>query len=289
MQHKFKIVDVFSSTSFRGNPVGVVLGADDLAPEQMQRIAAWTNLSETTFHLRPTNPEADYRLRIFTPSCELPFAGHPTLGSAHALIEAGMIEATAGRVVQECSSGLVPITVAGTGSERMLHLQVPNHALREVSGTEQAELATILGIPVSKISPALLIDLGARWVVMELESVAALLALRPDLAASARLETAMEATGITVFAHHDGAGGGIEVRSFAPSCGVDEDPICGSGNGAVAAYRLARGQIGAEARYTATQGRVVGRDGTVFVRIEGARIQIGGRTTTSVEGQIRSE
>ncbi len=112
MANDFKIVDVFSATPFQGNPVVVVMNADGLTDQQMQRIAAWTNLSETTFHLTPTSPEADYRLRIFTPRSELPFAGHPTLGSAHALIEARLVDASKGHVVQECGAGLVPVSVS---------------------------------------------------------------------------------------------------------------------------------------------------------------------------------
>lgn len=286
MTHGFKVVDVFSSTPFQGNPVAVVMDADDLSDGEMQRIAAWTNLSETTFHLRPTVPDADYRLRIFTPRSELPFAGHPTLGSAHALIEAGLIHAEKGSIVQECGAGLVRVTVEGDGGGRVLHLELPDPKMRDLTDAEQERLVSVLGAPDPAVPRASLVDVGARWIVAELDSAETLLNLAPDMSASARLERDLSATGVTLFARHEAGDGRIEVRSFAPSCGVNEDPVCGSGNGSVAAYRLSRGQIEEGAGYTATQGRCVGRSGHVFIRSEGGLIHVGGQAVTTVEGKI---
>lgn len=286
MQHDFRVVDVFTATPFQGNPVAVVFEADGLTPAQMQRIAGWTNLSETTFVLRPGRAGADYRLRIFTPRSELPFAGHPTLGSAHALLEAGVLRPTAGRVVQDCAAGLIPITLEGEGAERVLRLEVPAPQGRDLGPAEAADLAAALGLPAAALGRPSLVELGPRWVVAEIASLAALRALAPDMAALARFETGLAATGVTVFACEGGPAEAIEVRSFAPSGGVDEDPVCGSGNGAVAAHRLARGEIGPEAGYTARQGRALGRDGTVAVALEAGRIRIGGRAVTVVRGRI---
>lgn len=281
-----KIVDVFSSSPFLGNPVAVVIGADGLTDEEMQRIAAWTNLSETTFHLKPTAPEADYRLRIFTPRSELPFAGHPTLGSAHALLEAGIIKSLHGRIVQECSKGLVPITVNGSGPDRVLHFQLPAATSRDLTDAEHDRLAAILGVPLKVGTKAAMIDVGARWIVAEMDSVEVLLHLKPDLQASATFEAELRATGVTLFVQRKDRPGYIEVRSFAPSCGVNEDPVCGSGNGSVAAYRLSRSETLGSSGYTATQGRCVGRDGQVFISYAGETIWVGGKAVTTASGTI---
>ncbi|MEC9197971.1 MAG: PhzF family phenazine biosynthesis protein [Pseudomonadota bacterium] len=286
MANDFKIVDVFSATPFQGNPVAVVMNADGLTDQQMQRIAAWTNLSETTFHLTSTSPDADYRLRIFTPRSELPFAGHPTLGSAHALIEAGLVDASQAHVVQECGAGLVPVSVSGEGATRVLRLQLPQPKIRDLTQAEQKRLTDILGAPLLAGSQAALVDVGARWIVAELNDAATVLSLTPDMNASAQLEAELAVTGVSVFGGN--SKGGIEVRSFAPSCGVNEDPVCGSGNGSIAAYRLMRGQIAEGAEYTATQGKCVGRAGHIYISIHDSRIFVGGQAVTTVSGQINA-
>lgn len=283
MLHDYRVVDVFTTTPLQGNPVAVLFDAEGLDTAAMQRIAAWTNLSETTFCLKPAVPEADYSLRIFTPRSELPFAGHPTLGSAHALIEAGKIDASRDEVVQHCGAGLVPIRLSGEGAARRLSLRLPPATIHPLA-VHAARLETILGSPLSGAAPQL-IDVGARWIVSEVPSVEALRALAPDLAASAALEHELQATGVTVYAQ--APDGTLELRSFAPSCGVAEDPVCGSGNGAVAAYRRATGQIGAEARYEAEQGRALGRAGRISLQLAGGEIFVGGPAVTTVAGQIR--
>lgn len=280
----FKIVDVFTSEPLQGNPVAVVLQADGLTQQQMQQIAAWTNLSETTFHLSPTDPDADYRLRIFTPRSELPFAGHPTLGSAHALIEAGLISPVGDVVVQECSIGLVPVSLDREAGA--LRLRMPPAQLRDLAQDEQDRLAEVLGAPLAAGCRPMLVDVGARWIVAELADAEAVIRLEPDLSASAQLERDLEATGISVFGRHASGPDQIEVRSFAPSCGISEDPVCGSGNGAIAAYRLDRGDLMDGAAYRAAQGRCVNRAGQISLRIEGNRIFVGGLAVTTVEGRI---
>ncbi|NBC36682.1 PhzF family phenazine biosynthesis isomerase [Novosphingobium sp. FSY-8] len=282
----YTVVDVFTARPLLGNPVAVVLDAAGLDSAQMQAIARWTNLSETTFVLPASVDGADYRLRIFTPRSELPFAGHPTLGSAHAVLEAGIVTPRDGVMVQECGQGLVPIRVTGTGADRRLSLRMPAATLTRLTDGDITALEGALGARLAPgIAPAR-VDVGAVWIVAALHSAADVLALTPDFARCARLERHLHATGISVFGD-DGAGG-IEVRSFAPSCGVDEDPVCGSGNGSIAAFRAARGLLPAPgADYTARQGRAVGRDGHVAVRVEAdGAVHIGGACVTCVQGSL---
>ncbi|MEC3859728.1 PhzF family phenazine biosynthesis protein [Mesobacterium sp. TK19101] len=278
----FKIVDVFTATPFKGNPVAIVMQADGLTDAQMQAIARWTNLSETTFHLAPTLPDADYRLRIFTPRSELPFAGHPTLGSAHALIEAGLVTPQDGRLVQECAAGLVPVTTDGT----TLELQLPPAHIRPLDMEERTRLSAILGGTPAEGQPPVLVDVGARWIVAELADAQTVLALSPDLPGSAAMEHDLQVTGVTVFGRHDSGPSAYEVRSFAPGDGIAEDPVCGSGNGSVAAYLSARGDLADGAGYVATQGRCVGRDGRISLRRAGDKIFVGGAAVTTVDGTV---
>ncbi len=288
MQRAYKVVDVFTSTPLLGNPVAVVLDAEGLDTEAMQRIARWTNLSETTFLLPPTNAEADYRLRIFTPRSELPFAGHPTLGSAYAALEAGRIAPRDGRLVQECGAGLIGITEEGTGAERRLTLDLPPAALRTLTPDEVDELEAVLGQPVLRDVPPAIVNVGAVWVVGQLAGAAQLLALTPDFARSAAFERRLGATGISLFGAHEIGDAEIEVRSFAPSNGIDEDPVCGSGNGSIAVFRLERGLLPTgRTSYVAAQGRCVGRDGRVLVTVDAvAHVSLGGACVTCVDGTL---
>lgn len=285
----YKVVDVFTATPLLGNPVAVILDAQDLDTAAMQRIARWTNLSETTFLLPPSDGKADYRLRIFTPRSELPFAGHPTLGSAHAALEAGRVTPRGGRFVQECGVGLVDLEIREDAGERRVTLQLPPARLTPLAKEDISELEAVLGHAiVREIAPAI-VNVGPVWIVAQLPSVEALLGLKPDFARSARLEQRLGATGITVFAAHAAGEAAIEVRSFAPSCGVDEDPVCGSGNGSVAVFRRERGLVaGAGARYTAAQGQCVGRAGRIAVEFDAqGRILLGGACVTCVDGSLR--
>jgi len=286
----YTVVDVFSSLPLLGNPVAVVLDADGLDTASMQRIANWTHLSETTFLLPPTRSDADYRLRIFTPRSELPFAGHPTLGSAHAALQCGLVTPRNGRFVQECALGLVPIEVqaSDTGLPQWT-LDLPPAALRPLHEDDVRELQAVLGCAVpGHITPAI-IDVGAVWLVAQLDSTAQLLALQPDLARCAALERRLGLTGVTVYAPRQRDHADVEVRSFAPSCGVNEDPVCGSGNGSVAVFRRERGLLpGAAQHYNATQGQCVGRAGHIAIGYHPqGRITIGGACVTSIEGTLR--
>lgn len=274
----FKQVDVFTAVALKGNPVAVILDAQGLSAEQMQAIANWTNLSETTFVTPATDASADYSVRIFTPKSELPFAGHPTLGTAHAVIEAGLATPKNGKVVQQCAVGLVEVSVAGTG----LSFRLPRYAYEEAP--EAGQLAAALGEGAIKGAPQI-VNVGPRWVIAELASAETVEQLQPDLQILADYDRAQSTTGMTVYA--DKADGGIVVRSFAPADGIAEDPVCGSGNGAVAAYRLKAQQVSAGSEYVASQGRQVGRDGNVRVRIEGDAIHVGGDCVTVVDGTFR--
>jgi PhzF family phenazine biosynthesis protein len=281
----YKVVDVFTDRALLGNPVGVVLDAGSFSDAAMQRIAGWTNLSETTFVLPPTRADADYRLRIFTPVEELPFAGHPTLGSAHAIVEAGRVQPRAGRVVQECAVGLIPVQLDATTRT----LELPSARFTDLPADAIAELQAVLGAPVSKDVRPAAVNVGPVWIVAQLASAEAVLALEPDFARSAKLERRLGATGVTVFGLYASGPSQVEVRSFAPSSGVAEDPVCGSGNGAVAAFRRARGLLPpGDTAYHATQGQCVGREGHIALAVSATGlISVGGSCVTVLDGMLR--
>ena len=289
MPLRFKQVDVFTGKPFAGNPVAVILDADGLDGETMQRIANWTNLSETTFVLKPTQAGADYRVRIFTPRSELPFAGHPTLGTAHAVLDAGIATPRDGRMVQECSIGLVNLSLSGAGRERVVTLELPPATARELAPADIDDLSSVLGAPVERAPAPRIIDVGPRWIVTRLHDAAAVAGLRPDMARMAALSTRLEATGVTVFGlYPPGGPAAIEVRAFAPADGVNEDPVCGSGNGCVAVFARDGGLLEALGhRYVAAQGGQVGRAGRVQVEIDGHGIvRLGGQCVTCVDGTL---
>jgi len=285
MLRRYAVVDVFSERRLLGNPVAVVLDADGLDTDAMQAIARWTNLSETTFLLPPTVSGASYRLRIFTPVSELPFAGHPTLGSAHAAVTEGLVTHTGAgsSLMQECGAGLVPVQAEASQRYR---LRLPEARCTPLDAADRAALEAALGGPTDAAVPLQIIDVGPRWVVGALADPAALLALRPDMTRLAAFERARDVTGCTLFAEGDD---GIEVRSFAPSDGVPEDPVCGSGNGAVAVLRRALGRLTPGSAYVARQGRCVGRDGRVELSLDAAAaIWVGGACVTTVRGPLEA-
>lgn len=280
----YKVVDVFSAAPFLGNPVAVIRDADDLTTAQMQALAAWTNLSETTFFQSATSDVADYRLRIFTPRGELTFAGHPTLGSAHAALEWGIATPKNGVLVQECGKGLVRIKA---GSDR-LTLSMPDATITDLSPAEIDELEAVLGAPVDRSLTPAIVDVGAIWVVARLADARTVLELTPDMARCMRFDSRFGATGLSVFGAHSDGRADIELRSFAPSHGVSEDPVCGSGNGSVAAFLHARGALPAP-DYHASQGRCVGRDGTITLSVDPVgKVRVGGACVTSVTGTIKA-
>jgi len=279
----FQQVDVFTAVPFKGNPVAVVLDGDGLAASEMQAIARWTNLSETTFVCAPDDSAADYRLRIFTPMHELPFAGHPTIGSAYAVLRHGRSPRTPGRLVQQCGKGLVPLRLEGD----RIFLALPAPAFREPTAGEVARAADALGIAAADVCRAAIIDVGPVWFTLQLPDGAAVLGLSPDMGKLSALEIA-GVTGVNVFGlYPDARPAHVEVRSFAPAGGVPEDPVCGSGNGCVAAL-IRRDKVLSVPSYGANQGRCMGRDGRVEVQFDDGIIWLGGQAVTCIEGTLRA-
>ena len=278
----FQQVDVFTAVPFKGNPVAVVLEGGALSSTQMQTIARWTNLSETTFVCPPTDPAADYRLRIFTPLAEIPFAGHPTIGSAHALLRHGLVPRHAGRLVQECGKGLVDLSLDGD----RLFLALPTPTFTSPETSQRAEAASALGVSAAEIERAAIVDVGPVWFTVQLRDGATVAKLQPEMAAIIALSRD-PVTGLNVFGFYAGGGpADLEVRSFAPAHGVPEDPVCGSGNGCVAAL-IQRDRLLERASYVSSQGRCLQRDGRVEVRFAAdGRIWLGGHAVTCVEGTL---
>jgi PhzF family phenazine biosynthesis protein len=278
----FQQVDVFTAVPFKGNPVAVILEGGALSPAQMQAIAAWTNLSETTFVCPPMDSAADYRLRIFTPKAELAFAGHPTIGSAHALLRHGLVPKRAGRLVQECGKGLVELRVDG---ER-LFLALPAPTFRTPDEGQVAQAAAALGVTAGQVERAAIVDVGPVWFTLQLTDGATVAKLEPDMAAITTL-TRGWLTGLNVFGlYPNGDPTDLEVRSFAPAQGVPEDPVCGSGNGCVAAVVQRDGLLG-RSSYVSSQGRCLQRDGRVEVRFaDDGMIWLGGHAVTCIDGTL---
>lgn len=290
MSLKFKLVDVFTTQPFKGNPVAVVLDANALTTEQMQHVASWLNLSETTFVLSPTVEGADYRLRIFTPTTELPFAGHPTLGTAHALLEAKLLAPTDGEVVQECGVGLVRLKVEADGASTKLYFALPPAGFSALDSDDLDLVREILSTGDLSEGSAQFVDVGPVHTVVQLKTAEQVLALTPDMARLVEFSKKRGVVGIIAFAPHPaGSGSAIESRAFFPILGIQEDPVCGSGNGAIGAFiAKSRQKENFGNRYISSQGGAVGRDGFVHINIvEDDRVYVGGDCVTCVEGSIQ--
>lgn len=284
-----KTVDVFTEVPFKGNPVAVVLDATGLTIPQMQAIASWTNLSETTFVVPVSDSGADYQVRIFTPTAELPFAGHPTIGTAHALLEAGLVRPRRGVLRQQCQLGLINIHLdQPPGQPRWLSFELPPARITALNDTQTATLIAILGVPMAQGTQAWAVDVGPRWVVVQLGSAEAVIRAAPDLAQLKQHDIAGCYSGLVVFGPHPpGHPAQFEVRAFAPAQGVNEDPVCGSGNGAVAAVIQHTGQTNQfGAQVLTTQGQVVGRAGQVRLAIASGAIRVGGMAVTCINGTL---
>ena len=270
----FAQVDVFSAVPFRGNPVAVVLDADGIADSDMAVFARWTNLSETTFVLPPTTDAADYRLRIFTPGGELPFAGHPTLGSAHAWLESGGI-AEADAIVQECAAGLVKLRRTDSGLAFRAPATIRSGPIDEA---QLSAFAAALGIRRDAIRSHQWVDNGPGWAAVELASAADVLALEPDF--SADPDAMLGVLG----RHEPGSAALYEVRGFASGVGVYEDPVTGSLNASLAQWLHREGR--APARYTNAQGSRVAREGLVEIEVIDDEVWVGGASTTCITGSV---
>jgi PhzF family phenazine biosynthesis protein len=279
-------VDVFTSVPFLGNALGVILDAESLAASDMQRIAAWTNLSETAFVLPPTQGGADYRVRIFTPRSELGFAGHPSIGTAHALLESGRI-APKVQLIQECAAGLLPMRVLGDGEHRSIFVRAPRASERPHPAVTEARLATALATQSGAVRASRILDLGLSWLICDLGDEAAVRSLDPDMAAVAALCREAGGVGISVFGRAHNADYALAVRAFCPADGIPEDPVTGSANAAIGAYLHASGGLDAiGAQYRVSQGRELGRDGFIDVRVDrdSGDVEIGGQSITCIDG-----
>lgn len=278
--YSFSQVDVFAPAPLTGNPVAVVHDAVGLDEQQLADFARWTNLSETTFLLPPEDPAADYRLRIFTPAHELPFAGHPTLGSAHAWLGRGGTPATEGRIVQECALGLVELRL-GDGEVAFCAPDL----LRAGEPDEEtlARAVGALGVSPDRVLRSHWIDNGPGWLGLQLVTAQDVLALEPDFAAMRGLE-------LGVLGAHDDQGreafgADYEVRAFCPGFSVPEDPVTGSLNAGFALWLTREGHVPPD--YVARQGTAMGRDGRVVVSTDDVgRVWVGGTCHTLVEGTL---
>jgi PhzF family phenazine biosynthesis protein len=269
---EFSQVDVFSRAGLGGNPVAVVHAADGVSDEEMQTFARWTNLSETTFLLSPTDPAADYRLRIFTPSSELPFAGHPTIGSSHAWLEAGGEPAAADRIVQECAAGLVALR----RTPRLAFAAPPLTRSGPVSDDDRERIVRALRITHDDVVDLAWVDNGPGWVGVLLHDADAVLALEPDWA--------VLDLDVGVVGPRTDGDTACEVRALCPlSTGITEDPVTGSLNAGIGQW-LAGSVL--PTSYVAAQGTVIGRSGRVHVDREGDDVWIGGDATTVIHGEV---
>lgn len=280
MTRQFKQIDVFGNQPWRGNPVAVVLDADGLATEQMQAFTRWMNLSETTFVLPPTSDHADYRVRIFTLAHELPFAGHPTLGTCHAWLEAGGKPRRPDRVMQECGAGLVPVK----RGEGLAFAAPPLLRSGAVETAFTQELANVLGIDHGEIVDARWVDNGPGWVGLLLESAEAVLAVEPDFSRY----TGSEELNIGLAGPcPEGFDCAFEIRAiFSDEHGQEtEDPVTGSLNASLAQWLIATGR--AQAPYVASQGARLGRQGRPRIDQDADdTIWVGGDTRTCINGEV---
>ena len=271
----FTQVDVFTDQPLKGNPLAVVHGADALSDAQMQAFAHWTNLSETTFLLQPTDPAADYRVRIFTPNEELPFAGHPTLGSCHAWLQAGGTPRVRGMVVQQCGVGLVRIRQNESGAA----FAAPALKMEAVDEATLDKVLAALGLAREQVRAAQWLQNGPRWLTLLLDSAETVLAVEPDHGALKDLAE----VGL-VGSYPAGSACQFELRAFAAVIGVPEDPVTGSLNAGVAQWLIERGD--APKRYLASQGQRLGRAGRVQIEHDGRTLWVGGQSVSCVRGEL---
>ncbi len=271
----FSQVDVFTAQAYQGNPVAVVHEADQVSTEQMQRFAHWTNLSETVFLLAPHDGAADYRVRIFTPSEELPFAGHPTIGAAHAWLESGGRPKHPDRVVQDCGVGLVPLR----RTPRLAFVAPPLLRFGPPSADERTRILAALRLSDSDVLDISWLVNGPQWVGVRLPSAEAVLSVEPDWSTLGDLE-------IGLVGPYDDPGPGepaVEVRAFCPGLGVVEDPVTGSLNAGLGQWLIDDGTL--PEAYVASQGTRLGRSGRVYVEREDAVVWVGGDAVTCVRGE----
>ncbi|WAA65643.1 PhzF family phenazine biosynthesis protein [Microbacterium oxydans] len=278
MERRFRQVDVFGDGTCTGNPVAVVLDAEGLDDDELRRFSVWSNLSECTFVLPPTTPDADYRVRIFSLHTEFPFAGHPTLGTARAWLDAGGVPSDPTLLVQECAAGLIPIRI---DAELLAFRSPPRTRSGTVAPEDLAAVIGILGVDPARVVGAEWLDNGPGWVGVLLDSADTVLALRPD----ASRHPGRWDIGV-IGPHSPGAEASFEVRAFFTEGDepLREDPVTGSLNGAAAEWLLATGR--ATAPYLSGQGTAMGRRGRVRIDQDGAGVWVGGRANVVISGSV---
>lgn len=279
----FKQVDVFPNEAFKGNPVAVIFNADGLSVEQMKNIASWTNLSETTFVFKPEDNNADYKLRIFTPNNELPFAGHPTIGSSFAILQNGLIPKNKDYLIQECGVGLVKIDF----TEDKTYFNLPKPEVSELQARQFDGIVDSLGIKNEDVIHSKVINIGAEWLTLQLKNSSVVKNLEPNF-------KLMEhyiydgTTGVTVFGENAiDKDTKFEVRSFAPKEGVNEDPVCGSGNGCVAVMNDLYSLLN-DLEFSNSQGECINRNGRIYIKQED-ELKLGGISKIMIDGKITIE
>ena len=288
MARPYVQLDVFADRPGAGNPLAVVLDAQGLDDDAMQAIAHWTRLPETTFVLPPTDPDASYRLRIFSPRREVPFAGHPSVGTAHAVLDAGLATPRDGLLVQQGVAGNLPLRVEGEGRERTIAVRTPRASVREIADREDPRLrTTVPGLALGELPPAL-VDGGRRWWLLEVAGEAALRDAQPDWDAIERLANATDSMGVCAFARSDDPVYYLAVRAFVGAPARFEDAASGAANATLAAWRATRDALpGDTGFYRISQGREVGHDAIIELTVDAAGdVWSGGRACTVVRGQI---
>ncbi|MNG76442.1 Trans-2,3-dihydro-3-hydroxyanthranilate isomerase [compost metagenome] len=285
----YKQVDVFTTSPLQGNPLAVILEAEGLNEMQMLSLARWTNLSETTFVFKPTNPVADYQVRIFTPDKELPFAGHPTLGTAHALLEAGLVTKQPGVVMQECGVGLVAVNILADGT---LAFAAPAATFRSLTVGEKDQLKVAFQQAVIETDTMPVIaDMGIRWLMVRMPNVQSCLRATPDQAMIKKLQIACHVDGVVIYAaYSSGDPADYEMRAFLVEGGqLVEDPVTGSANACLARLLKANNfpDGGSTALgYQVRQGTQLQREGRVSVRFIHDEPWIGGQSCTLIDGWL---
>lgn len=281
-------LDVFADRPGAGNPLAVVLDGPGLDDDTMQAIARWTRLPETTFVLPATRPDATHAVRIFSPQREVPFAGHPSVGTAHAVLEAGLASPRDGLLVQEGIAGLLPLRVADDGGARTIAVRTPRARLVEIGDARRTPLRQALhGLAPGHLPPALM-DGGRRWWLAEVADEAALRAAAPDWEAIVALARETESMGVCAFARCRGQAHDLAVRAFVGATGPFEDAASGAANATLAAWLAMQDALpGADGRYVVSQGREVGYDARLLLQVDGdGEVWSGGQVQTVVRGEI---
>lgn len=286
-------LDVFADRPGAGNPLAVVLDAEGLDDEAMQAIARWTRLPETTFVLPPASTEASYRLRIFSPRREVPFAGHPSVGTAHAVLDAGLATQRDGMLMQEGAAGLLPLRVEGSGVQRTIAVRTPRASVREVATHDDPRLRSALpGLAPGTLAPGMLppalVDGGRRWWLLQVADERALRSASPDWDAIERLAHDTDSMGVCAFARSDDPVYYLAVRAFVGNPARFEDAASGAANATLAYWLAERDALpGAGGFYRASQGREVGHDAIIELTVDAAGdVWSGGRACTVVRGEL---